>query len=52
MINWAFIPTWTVMVLLFVAIGWIIWNFDQEVEDLEHEIDILRNKLISMEEED
>lgn len=33
MINWLFIPTWSVIMLLLVGIGWIVWNFDNELDD-------------------
>lgn len=49
MINWLFIPTWSVIVLLLVGIGWIVWNFDNEIKDKDEEIASLRNRVTKLE---
>ena len=49
MVNWLFIPTWSVIVLLLIGLGWVVWNFDQEVENLEKENASLRNRITKLE---
>lgn len=49
MISWLFIPTWSVIVLLLVGIGWIVWNFDNEIKDKDEEIASLRNRVTKLE---
>ena len=49
MVNWLFIPTWSVIVLLLIGLGWVVWNFDQEVENLEKENAGLRNRITKLE---
>lgn len=52
MISWMFIPTWSVIVLLLVGIGWIVWNFDNEIRDKDEEIASLRNRVTKLEGKD
>lgn len=49
MINWLFIPTWSLIVLLLVGMGWIVWNFDNELKDKDAEIAALRNRVTKLE---
>lgn len=49
MVNWLFIPTWSVIVLLLIGLGWVVWNFDQEIENLEKENAGLRNRITKLE---
>lgn len=51
MINWLFIPTWSLIVLLFVAIAWIIWNFDKEFSEMQDEIGDLKRRIRELERE-
>lgn len=40
---------WSVIVLLLIGLGWVVWNFDQEVENLEKENAGLRNRITKLE---
>lgn len=51
MIDWMFIPTWCVIVVVLIGMGWMVWNFDNEVDDLQEEVQSLR-KLLKQKEND
>ena len=53
MISWLFIiPLWTVIVFMLVGMGWIVWNFDNEIKDKDEEIAALRNRVTRLEGEE